>query len=228
VTNDEPLIVFLDANILAKPVTRTLLLRCSLSGYTVTWSQAAESEAERHTSTRQLSIADVRAMADIALCGTGIDPDRFFGTPSGDRQILADAENANAVFLVTEDVDDFAEPDLAAAGISAVNPDIFLAERAERTVYRDALMIMTKGMRNPTRSPAQLHAAIARQHPRLFARHADVFDVPPDTTVHNPPSVMFRGNTCLCCLSTTSTWSGTVFGVCADCHAHRIRAPYGP
>ena len=69
-TNDEPLTVFLDANILAKLVTRTLLLRRSLSGYTVTWSQAAESEADRHMSTRQLSIADVRTMVDIALCGT--------------------------------------------------------------------------------------------------------------------------------------------------------------
>lgn len=124
-TSDDPLVVFLDDNVLAKPVTRTLMLRCAASGYTVV---------------------------------------RFASTPPADRQILADAEAAEATFLVTEDVDDFAVEDLRTASVSALNSDLFLAERTDREVYRRALEVMISGMRNPSRTPAQLHSAIARQH----------------------------------------------------------------
>ncbi|MDR3068845.1 MAG: hypothetical protein LBU50_05015, partial [Cellulomonas sp.] len=58
-TND-PLTVLLDANVLAKPVTRTLVLRCAPSGYTAVWSAAAEAEADRHLSGRQTPLATVR------------------------------------------------------------------------------------------------------------------------------------------------------------------------
>jgi hypothetical protein len=45
---DRP-IVFLDANVLAKPVTRTLLLiGANGSGLAVTWASYVEVEAERH------------------------------------------------------------------------------------------------------------------------------------------------------------------------------------
>ena len=41
--------VFLDANVLAKPVTRTLIMAAGpLSGYGVTWGQYEEDEANRH------------------------------------------------------------------------------------------------------------------------------------------------------------------------------------
>lgn len=46
-----------------------------------------------------------------------------------------DAEAAGARFLVTEDVDDYGLADLASVGISAVNPDLFLAERLTREAY---------------------------------------------------------------------------------------------
>lgn len=151
-TTDESLVVFLDANVPAKPVTRTLMLRCAASGYTAVWSQAAEKEADRHLTGRRMSVSVLRAAVEIALSPTWEAPERFTRTPVGDRQILADAERAGATFLVTEDVDDFAAPDLRLAGVSAVNPDLFPAELADPNVYRRALEVMASGMSDPSRT----------------------------------------------------------------------------
>lgn len=216
-TSDDLLVVFLDANVLAKPVTRTLVLRCAASGYTARWSSAAEEEANRHLSRRQMSVTELRAMVDITLTRSGKDPDRFAGTSTDDRQILADAEAAGATFLVTEDVDDFAAVDLRLAGVSAVNPDLFLAERADREVYQRALDVMVSGMRDPSRTPAELHAAISRQHPRLFARHRDVFDAQPQHTGHREPAVVYRGLACLRCLTRQGDESNLVDGLGPEC-----------
>lgn len=218
-TSDEPLVVFLDANVLARPVTRTLILRCAASGYTAVWSAAAEDEADRHRSERQLSVTDLRATVGLRLSNPGTEPERFAGTSAADRQILADAEAAGAVFLVTEDVDDFAAGDLRAARVTAVNPNLFLAERVDEDVYRRTLDVMVSGMRDPSRAPAELHAAIARQHPRLFKRHHDLFDVEPRTTGHREPAVVYRGLTCVRCLTRHSHESDLVDGLGPECRA---------
>lgn len=214
---NEPLIVFLDANVLAKPVIRTLILRCAASGYTVVWSATAEAEADRHLSARQLSVADLRATVGIRLSKPGRAPQRFADTPVGDRQILADAEAAGAVFLVTEDVDDFAADDLRTAGVSAVNPDLFLAERVGEDVYRRALEVMVSGMRHPSRTPAELHATIARQHPRLFRRHRSLFSVEPQKTGHREPALLYRGLTCVRCTIRQLDEADLSDGLCAGC-----------
>lgn len=111
-TSDDLLVVFLDANVLAKRVTRTLVLRCAACGYTVRWSRTGEEEADRYLTGRQLSIASLRALVEFLLSPSAANPERFTGTSADDRQILADAEAAGAPFIVTEDVDDFAEVDL--------------------------------------------------------------------------------------------------------------------
>jgi len=214
-TSDQSLIVLLDANVLAKPVTRTLVLRCAPSGYTAVWSATAETEAARHLSGRQTPLTTVRDMIGMDLSPTGTTPGRFAATSPDDRQILADAEAAGATFLLTEDVDDFATNDLRLVGVSVVNPDLFLAERTERGVYRRALDVMASGMKNPSRTSVQLHAAIARQHPRLFAKQADLFDVEPGSTGHREPSVLFRGAICLRCLTPQPV--DLPAGLCAVC-----------
>ncbi|MCA0294123.1 MAG: hypothetical protein LCH96_02195 [Actinobacteria bacterium] len=218
-TSDDLLVVFLDANVLAKPVTRTLVLRCAASGYTVRWSRTAEEEADRHLTGRQLSIASLRALVEIPLSPTAADPERFTGTSADDGQILADAEAAGATFVVTEDVDDFAELDLRTAGVTAVNPDLFLATRADRDVYRRALEVMVSGMADPSRTPAELHAAIARQHPRLFQRHRELFEVEPQATGHRPPAALYHGLTCLRCLTRQPLEAELTNGLCPSCTA---------
>jgi hypothetical protein len=68
--------VLLDANVLAKPLTRTLvMLAARASGYGATWSQYAEDEANRHLRPRQRSVTDVRAFAGQELSATGEMPD---------------------------------------------------------------------------------------------------------------------------------------------------------
>lgn len=93
--------VFLDANILAKPVTRTLLMVGGVpSGYQAVWSLAAEREAIIHMRPRALSPALVRQRFEVLLGPTGEGSERFGGTKGADRQILADAEAAGARFML--------------------------------------------------------------------------------------------------------------------------------
>ncbi|MCL2787263.1 MAG: hypothetical protein FWD59_02005, partial [Micrococcales bacterium] len=123
-------VVFLDANVLAKPVTRTLLMVGGLpSGFGTLRSIGAEREAARHMRPQALPPSVVRERFGIRLSPTGVDASRFADTKGADRQILADAAAAEAWFLVTEDVDDYGLGDLLSVGISAVCPDVFLAER---------------------------------------------------------------------------------------------------
>ena len=69
-----------DANIIAKPVTRTLLMvGGSPSGFRAMWSLAAEQLAALHMRPRAVAPALIRQRFGLQL------------TPSGDRQILADA-----------------------------------------------------------------------------------------------------------------------------------------
>ncbi|MFT4287883.1 hypothetical protein [Nocardioides sp.] len=191
---DSPTRVFLDANILAKPVTRTLLMVGGpLSGFRAVWSRATEEEAGRHMGPRAVSPAEVRRRFGGTLSPTGDISGRFTSTSLTDRQILADAEAAGAGFLVTEDVDDFAETDLVSVGISAVNPDVFLAARLTRAAYAMVIDLFVERQVAPPTTPAEFHSAIARQHPLLFAAHADLYDVTPTPSPHPPPAITFRG-----------------------------------
>lgn len=192
--------VLLDANIIAKPVTRTLLIVGGVpSGYRAFWSRAAEEEAQVHMRSRALPPSSVRERFDILLGPTGTGAERFGGTKGADRQILADAAAAAARFLVTEDVDDYGLDDLASVGISAVNPDLFLAERLTRDAYSTVIDLFVERQLRPPTTPAQFHAAIARNHPRLFGAHAGLYDVKPEIGVHPEPAVSFRGRRCLRC-----------------------------
>jgi hypothetical protein len=116
--------------------------------------------------------------------------------------------------LVTEDVDDFGESDLRAAGISAVNPDLFLAEVATTAGYRAAVELMSLGMTHPPRSPEELHRKLGRQHPLTVTAHALAFAAKPDPPTHNPPAVLFRGCRCLSC---TRIADRLELGICWSC-----------
>jgi hypothetical protein len=162
-----------------------------------------------------LLLGVARTKAGMELSAAGADAERFRATSLRDRQILADAQASGALFLITEDVDDFAEIDLANAGVSAVNPDLFLSVRTSSAGYLQALDIMSAAMNNPSRTPQELHVRLGRQHPLLVAAHAAMFDAMPLPAVNNPPSVVFRGNTCLSCLDERKHLLG---GSCDNCH----------
>lgn len=192
--------VFLDANVVAKPVTRTLLMvGASRSGFVVGWSATAEAEAARHMRPNATRPVDVRRRYGGELTPTGNVAGRFEATDAKDRQLLADAEAAGARFIVTEDVDDYGLADLASVGISAVNPDLFLAERLTRAAYTFVIQRFVELQVSPPTTPAQFHAAIAKNHPRLFATHADLYEIESERGIHGEPAVIFRGTRCLRC-----------------------------
>lgn len=225
VTLGSATIVFLDANVLAKPVTRTLLMIGGVSsGFHALWSEAAEQEAARHLRPRAVTPADVRRRFGIPLGPTGDVVGRFASTKGNDRQIFADAEAAGARFLVSEDVDDFAEADLITLGISAVNPDLFLAERLTREAYALAIDLFVERQVAPPTTAAQFHSAVARQHRRLFAAHADLYNVEPTTNIHREPAVIFRGTRCLGCETIAAQPGELIDGLCVDCRRARDRA----
>ncbi|MDR0593657.1 MAG: hypothetical protein LBG60_10480, partial [Bifidobacteriaceae bacterium] len=123
---------------------------------------------------------------------------------------------ADALFLVTDDVDDFAAVDLASAGIAAVGPDLFLSERTTKAGYREAIEWLSARMTSPQRTPSKLHGAISRRHPRLRSRHADVYPGAASPVVGGTPQVEFRGDRCLRCLARVEAPTNAI-GLCAAC-----------
>lgn len=215
---NDPTLVFLDANVLARPVTRTLLLvGADPSGLAVTWSAHVEAEADRHTRGSALPVSGLRKRLDRVLGPPGAGPERFSATAASDRQVLADADAARVSFLVTADVDDFAEEDLAGLRISAVHPDLFMALRFTRHAYLHALGLLVANMKNPPRTAAEMHGLIARQHPRLFSAHVDAFDVVPTDPAHAEPAIIVRGIRCVSCESVADRPGDLRTGLCVDC-----------
>lgn len=215
---DDVTFAFLDANIVAKPVTRTILMRgAAPSDFAVGWSATAEAEATRHMRPRAITPADVRRRYGGELTPTGEAARRFKATEPKDRQLLADAEAAGARFLITEDVDDYGLVDLASVGISAVNADLFLAERLTREAYRVVILRFVELQVNPPTTPEQFHAAIAKNHPRLFAAHADLYDIAPELSVHPEPAVIFRGTRCLRCERIVGDPAAIIDGLGPEC-----------
>ncbi|MDR0959402.1 MAG: hypothetical protein LBM23_03455 [Propionibacteriaceae bacterium] len=213
--NDLQAVVFLDGNILAKPVTRSLLMfAADASGYSVVWSDYAEREGDSHLRESAKSLAFVRKKAGQSLSPTGDGAEQFFWTSQKDRQILADAVAAKAHFIVTEDVDDFGEEDLDVVGLAVVNHDLFLAERVTRLGYARALRLLSERMKNPSRTPEELHVVLGKLHPLTVAAHRLSFDAEPLAATHNPPNELYRGNRCLRCLMLTELLQQ---GVCTRC-----------
>lgn len=210
--------VFLDANIIAKPVTRTLLMAGGApSGFRAEWSLTAEQEATAHVRRRAVAPALIRERFGLALTPSGSDVERFLETKSADRQILADAVAAGAHFLITEDVDDYGQRDLASVGISAVNPDLFLAERLTRDAYTTVIDLFVERQVSPPTTAARFHAAIAKNHPRLFSVHADLYETDPDQGLHPEPAVIFRGPRCVRCEQIVADADTIAAGLCPEC-----------
>lgn len=196
----DPVRVFLDANILAKPLTRTLLIVGGpMSGFVSMWSTRALVEADRHMGPGKTPVADLAARVGWAVGPTGSVDGRFSSTAPADRQLLADAVVADADYMVSEDVDDFDEEDLASVGISAVNPDLFLSVRLTADAYEDALETIGRNRRRPPSTPEHIHAALGRNHPRLAKRFESVYSTAIADAVQAEPVVVFRGTRCLRC-----------------------------
>lgn len=231
----EPFSVFLDANVLAQPVTRSIIMMsAAMEGFTVLWSREAETQAFRHLPTRATSLGTIWQRHGFVLYPSAPVATGFAHTAPEDRQILADVGNSGAAFLVTENVRDFHPLDLSQVGASAIHPDVFLWCHLNAATYRIVLTLIAGGQTRPSRSVSELHQRLALKHPRLVSR----FSVGLGTTSISPelPSQLFRGPRCMQC---TELWGDSSLnqGRCPECRerkpdptrparaAIRLRAP---
>jgi len=185
-------LAFLDANVLAKPFTRTMIVVGAAevdADYVAGWSKYAETEGNRHLRSQAKPLDIFRFERGIALSKTGTDAGRYTDTDPKDRQILADAVAADTRWLVTENVPDFGWNDLRRTGVTAIHFDMFLAEHLSVEAYRQALGILS----HSRVSIESIHSSVALLHPRLFAAMADVFPgVEPMLPHHKPPREVIR------------------------------------
>lgn len=223
--------LFVDANVLAAPVTRTLLLvGIEAVDVVATWSQHAEAEANKHLRSRAVSVTDLRTTTlEMDLSPTGKNPTRFGATQVGDRQILADAVAADAAFLITNDVDDFAEADLVSETIAAVTPDLFMALRFTDEAYQRALTQLVASLINPPKTTAQMHTLIGRKHPRLHGRFAHLFpEMAAQAASEQEPRVLCRGARCLICGRTVLNPTSLTVGCHTACQNKLNPPPSDP
>lgn len=219
-SSPDPRLLFLDANVLAAPITRTLLIvGADKVDLRVTWSMHAETEAERHLPPRATSLGVLRARLGREAAPATPVAGRFSATDPKDRQILADAVEAGAGFLITGNVRDFDESDLREVGVAAVTADAFMAHRWTAEAYEHALRILIENMKNPPRSIPEMHALMARKHPRLFAKHRRLFDVDPAHTPENPPAIWHRGSRCIRCGRTLRNHRSLQDGLGPECRS---------
>lgn len=209
-------LLFLDANVLASPVTRTLLIVGARSdGLRWTWSKRVEMEADRHARGQASRISAVRRQ----ILGTELSPTSpsaagLVTRTAQDRQVVADAIHGEARYLITTDVDDFAFQDLAAQGMSAVNPDYFMASRFSEQAYVEGVELLAAVQKNPSRTAAEVHRMLGRRHPRVVARFSTAYAVsavPPDP---DQPGLIFRGVACIRCEAHLDDPAGLRQGLC--------------
>ena len=210
-------VVFIDANTLASPVTRTLLLAGGRAdGLLLTWSAHVEVEADRHARGASSRTSVVRRdILGMELSKSARTTDGLLTASDEDRQVIADAIQTRARFLVTTDVDDFALDDLQAHDMSAVNPDYFMALRFTQHAYREGVRTLAEVAKNPPRTEAEVHRMLGRRHPRVAARFADIYDLTPVVADEDQPIVLFRGAICVRCEATLDA-DGRRVGLCAE------------
>jgi len=229
--------VFLDAAVLAAPTARSLILFGQLhaeASFVAKWSLAVEQEADaalvaraqRRTETLGRTVPPVLVSALRSVSDWGGDvivppaPDlaaSLTDTRAGDRHVLAAASACGAGFVITQDVDDFGPADLARLGMSAANPDLFLAHWMTAGMYQFALERIAARRTLEPRTPDAIHASLGKVHPRLAAVMGTVY---PQITIlpatHKPPAESFRGTRCLTCWQPTS--QPLANGICSACH----------
>lgn len=211
-------LLFLDANALASPVTRTLLIAgARADALRWTWSRHVEVEADRHARGQASRTSVVRTeILGTELSPTAPSTDGLLTGSFEDRQVMADAIHAGARYLITTDVDDFAFDDLAAHGMSAVNPDYFMASRFTEHAYIEGVDLLAALQQNPARTAAEIHRMLGRRHPRLVTQFAGAYDTTPVPPDPDQPSTISRGAACIRCEARLDDAVGLQHGLCPE------------
>lgn len=211
-------LLFLDANTLTSPVTRTILIAgARADGLRWTWSRHVEIEADRHARGQALRTSIVRQkILGTELSPTANNTKGLVTNTTQDRQVVADAIRAGARYLITSDVDDFAFDDLAAHGMSAVNADYFMALRFTEQAYMEGVDLLAAVQKNPSRDAAEIHRMLGRRHPHLTIRFAGAYETRPHQADYDQPRTMFRGIACIRCEARLNDAVGLQRGLCPE------------
>jgi hypothetical protein len=139
---------FVDADVLASPVPRTLLyLMRPLAGFSLVYSQHVEAEALRHQKPGHTPVDSLRRRFDWPIVE---DPDALVGlqdTDLKDRPLLAGAVASGAGFVITGNVRDFGVGDLARHEISTVQPSH--PHRPPAVLFRGPRCVRCGGVQYP-------------------------------------------------------------------------------
>jgi hypothetical protein len=225
--SEPPLAVFLGADVLAAPVTRSVVLMASQQDeppFQVRWSRLVEAEADRHARPGQRLVAEIRERFDWGSHAlTDAAEERAVAgladTDPKDRHVAAAAHAAGIGVIVTRNVRHFGHRDLATLSLSAVDPDWFLAVTLTGRVYKATLEDICSARARHPRTPADLHAALAQAHPNLFETMRHVFPgVEPSPSDNRPARDLFRGVRCVGCAGQFGkAVEDAGGGVCAEC-----------
>jgi len=213
--------VFLDADVLAASLTRTLIMTAAVQDgavFTPRWSLRVEAEADRHARPGQTRLVDVRARwwgADALVPST--DDPSLADTHPKDRHVIASARDAGIGLIVSRNIADFGQADLVRCGVSVAHPDLFLASVVGPADYLTMLEDICSRRSRAPNVPEVLHRALAAEHPRLFEAMSPLFPtVSADQGVR--PSLVFRGASCLVCGRPLTDTGSLASGVGPECH----------
>ena len=230
-TTSERRLVFLDAAVLAAPVTRSLILISQghvAARYLARWSLKVEAEAEsalesrakgktRNTTTlstlrerfdwgKDVLVRDAPA---VAVATEDTDPK--------DRHVIAAAAGSRIRIIVTPNVSDFGHSDLRRFGISVVHPDLFLAQEMTPAMYRATLEEWSASRSSPPNTPPAMHEALGRTFPRLTAAMTSEYPSVTPKVPHDLPVEVFRGVCCLVCGRILTDPTSLSLGVGQEC-----------
>ncbi len=215
--------VFVDADVLASPVPRTILyLARPLSDYELVYSQFVETEAERHQKAAHIPVSTLRQRWDWQIVPDAESEDiaALSDTDDKDKPVLAAAIAARATFVVTGNVRHFGAGDLSTHSLSAVHPGLFLSHHITSETYREVLEAVAENRAREPREPLAIHEQeIAVHLPALFVAYRDLFGPPALDATHRPPAVPFRGVRCVRCTRRLEVAQATTTGLCDTCRA---------
>lgn len=210
---------FVDANVLASPVPRTILyLSQPLSDFELCFSPCVEREAQRHQKPGHVRVSTLRRRFDWTVAPDADDVEGLVDTDVKDRPVLAAAAKAGARYLVTGNVRDFGARDLAEHAMVAVHPGLFLAHRIDAGTYREVLEVVAEMRARAPRDALSIHEQeIALHLPALFDAHRELFGSPSPDTSHKRPAVSYRGTRCVRCFAPLPAELQHEPGLCGRC-----------
>ena len=119
---------------------------------------------------------------------------------------------------MTANVGDFGREDLVRLGVSAVNPDLFLARTMTEDMYRFTLERIAAKRSMEPRTAESIHASLGKAHPFLVSAMREAYPgVELLAPTGAPPAEVFRGNRCLVCGKTLSDPESLAMGVGPEC-----------